>query len=829
MFGLRLTGGPPCAHPSPPSVPSTAEAAALERELLEDYRFGRQQLVELCGHASAVAVTKVFPLPTLSRKQRTVLVVCGPEHNGAVGLVCARHLRVFEYEPTIFYPTRSLDLLHRDLTTQCEKMDIPFLSYLPAEMLRSPHQLPGACRDARCSPDSLRRPWRPGKVGCSPDTCECPDHILLGSVVTSLGRPLSGARVSLKTQPGTVTTSDARGTFRVPGICASSRVNVSAQLDGFSLGLAQARDNGSSSSVVTIVLDKLRKPYLVKHPESRVREAGQNVTFCCKAAGTPTPKKYSWFHNGTLLDRRQHGSGAHLELRGLRMEQAGSYHCKAWSEAGTVRSSPAQLTVLAPGQPACDPQPQEHLIRLPEDCSRPGSSGPAYLDVGLCPDSRCLGPVGSMARCGDIGSRCCAVRRLESQEIRCAGYVLPVKVVAECGCQKCLPPRGLVRGHLVAADSREPLSFARILLGPEPIGFTSYQGDFTLEVPPSTERLVVTFIDPRGKFVDTVRVLPFDPRGTGVYHEVQAMRKQPAILLDSSQSNVIPLGDLQGEAPIGELVLPPGSIRSADGSPYVGTVEARVTFVDPRDLASAVAAPSDLRFAHGPVYPWRSLRECLDAPVTASHFRFSRVESDKYEYNVVPFREGAPASWTGHLLSWWPNPQEFRACYLKVKVQGPQEVVVRSHNAGGSHPHTQGQLYGLRDARSSSLQAVFLLRTRLFSLEEELGTSLSLAMAAAFIRGALTLTTSITSWLRCGPLSLVAQILHLTSVDFLASTAGLGAFRRQILRTEEPETLPWAPGLWLDSRRTLPRTRSLQLDLCGDLLDPGPQSNALGF
>eukprot|EP00070_Physeter_catodon_P048068 XP_028354962.1 yjeF N-terminal domain-containing protein 3 [Physeter catodon] len=113
---------------------STAEAAALERELLEDYRFGRQQLVEWCGHASAVAVTKVFPLPAHSRKQRTVLVVCGPEQNGAVGLVCARHLRVFEYEPTIFYPTRSLDPLHRDLTTQCEKMDIPFLSYLPTEV-----------------------------------------------------------------------------------------------------------------------------------------------------------------------------------------------------------------------------------------------------------------------------------------------------------------------------------------------------------------------------------------------------------------------------------------------------------------------------------------------------------------------------------------------------------------------------------------------------------------------------------------------------------------------------------------------------------------------
>ncbi|XP_062966145.1 yjeF N-terminal domain-containing protein 3 [Cynocephalus volans] len=113
---------------------STAEAAALEWKLLEDYRFGRQQLVELCGHASAVAVPKVFPLPALSWKQRTVLVVCGPEQNGAVGLVCARHLQVFEYEPTIFYPTCSLDLLHWDLTTQCKKMDISFLSYLPSEV-----------------------------------------------------------------------------------------------------------------------------------------------------------------------------------------------------------------------------------------------------------------------------------------------------------------------------------------------------------------------------------------------------------------------------------------------------------------------------------------------------------------------------------------------------------------------------------------------------------------------------------------------------------------------------------------------------------------------
>ncbi|XP_053153105.1 yjeF N-terminal domain-containing protein 3 isoform X2 [Hemicordylus capensis] len=110
------------------------EAGAIERELLEEFRFGPQQLIEIWGHSCAMAVTKVFPLRSLPKKQPTLLVICGCEQNGAIGLACARHLRVFEYEPTIFYPKRSPNPLYRDFTTQCEKMDIPFLSYLPAEV-----------------------------------------------------------------------------------------------------------------------------------------------------------------------------------------------------------------------------------------------------------------------------------------------------------------------------------------------------------------------------------------------------------------------------------------------------------------------------------------------------------------------------------------------------------------------------------------------------------------------------------------------------------------------------------------------------------------------
>ncbi|XP_008305519.1 yjeF N-terminal domain-containing 3 [Cynoglossus semilaevis] len=74
---------------------SKGEAAAIETELLRDYRFGQQQLIEIWGQACALAITKAYPLSSLPKKQPTVLVICGPDQNGSIGLVCARHLRIF--------------------------------------------------------------------------------------------------------------------------------------------------------------------------------------------------------------------------------------------------------------------------------------------------------------------------------------------------------------------------------------------------------------------------------------------------------------------------------------------------------------------------------------------------------------------------------------------------------------------------------------------------------------------------------------------------------------------------------------------------------------
>ncbi|MGH0169142.1 UNVERIFIED_CONTAM: hypothetical protein FKN15_056185 [Acipenser sinensis] len=45
--------------------------------------------------STVIKVMEAFPLSAFSKKQPTVLVICGPEQNGSVGLVCARHLRIF--------------------------------------------------------------------------------------------------------------------------------------------------------------------------------------------------------------------------------------------------------------------------------------------------------------------------------------------------------------------------------------------------------------------------------------------------------------------------------------------------------------------------------------------------------------------------------------------------------------------------------------------------------------------------------------------------------------------------------------------------------------
>ncbi|XP_051811432.1 NAD(P)H-hydrate epimerase [Acanthochromis polyacanthus] len=118
------------------------EAQHIDEELFSEYGFSVDQLMELAGLSCAMAVTRAYPLTSLVKSRASLLVICGPGNNGGDGLVCARHLKLFGYEPSILYPKRPNKPLFQGLTTQCQKMEIPFLTEMPeAEVVDEAYNL----------------------------------------------------------------------------------------------------------------------------------------------------------------------------------------------------------------------------------------------------------------------------------------------------------------------------------------------------------------------------------------------------------------------------------------------------------------------------------------------------------------------------------------------------------------------------------------------------------------------------------------------------------------------------------------------------------------
>ncbi|BAO40232.1 uncharacterized protein YNL200C [Kluyveromyces marxianus] len=110
---------------------SSKVAATIDQELMGPVGFTLQQLMELAGLSVAQAVLHQFPVQP-SKNQ--VLVISGPGNNGGDGLVCARHLKLFGYEPVVYYPKRSgREEFYGQLVKQLEFFNVPVLGQGPDE------------------------------------------------------------------------------------------------------------------------------------------------------------------------------------------------------------------------------------------------------------------------------------------------------------------------------------------------------------------------------------------------------------------------------------------------------------------------------------------------------------------------------------------------------------------------------------------------------------------------------------------------------------------------------------------------------------------------
>jgi NAD(P)H-hydrate epimerase len=122
--------------------------------------FSLDQLMELAGLSVSQVVYRVHPL----NRGKRVLVAVGPGNNGGDGLVAARHLCQYGYQPSVYYPKRPKNDLYMRLAKQLEALDVPFVDDFPTALQSTDHVIDaifGSSLLNPLSPPSVPLSWVP--------------------------------------------------------------------------------------------------------------------------------------------------------------------------------------------------------------------------------------------------------------------------------------------------------------------------------------------------------------------------------------------------------------------------------------------------------------------------------------------------------------------------------------------------------------------------------------------------------------------------------------------------------------------------------------------
>ncbi|XP_070569698.1 cartilage intermediate layer protein 1-like [Ptychodera flava] len=211
-------------------------------------------------------------------------------------------------------------------------------------------------------------------------SCICDGDVVEGTVQDAYGKPIDDAdiyRAEFPVDP--IGGSDAKGKFALSGVCISEFALLVKKDQFMSVRVTETenrRKREAQNVTLNIKMQQLAPPVITRHPQSKVRLVGESVTLCCEASGVPSPSYYEWFKNNDVIDGFEESS---LTMDNLQMSDAGSYKCRANSEAGAQYSEPASLTIYVAANDACSSDPLPHWLKLPAECVE--SSGYEYYNV----------------------------------------------------------------------------------------------------------------------------------------------------------------------------------------------------------------------------------------------------------------------------------------------------------------------------------------------------------------------------------------------------------------------------------------------------------------
>lgn len=114
---------------------SREQNTKLDELLMGPYGFLSETLMELAG----VAVAQVsHQLTTEGGWGKKVAVLVGPGNNGGDGLVAGRHLKMMDYQVSLFMFKKLGEGKNGNFLTLCQHNDIPF-SYVDETFMKQPN------------------------------------------------------------------------------------------------------------------------------------------------------------------------------------------------------------------------------------------------------------------------------------------------------------------------------------------------------------------------------------------------------------------------------------------------------------------------------------------------------------------------------------------------------------------------------------------------------------------------------------------------------------------------------------------------------------------